>query len=356
MSAGKSTTPLCTRFGVDANWRETRLSLIGLGSYHQDQVRLLHNKILTRDTTVDIVDHFFQQLLQHKEAAGLLASFDIGHLKERQIRFFTDYGVCYTEAAYCESRLRIGLAHMHVGVPLGLYLTSFGILQDLILEVVQACMDGREERRQLTGLVVKLNSLDIALATELYQRTRMQEADFPQKFPQGRQPLHQQLEQDTLTGVTSRTDLLREMEVAVSRAGKTGQPLAVVMADLDHFKAVNECHGHLVGDKVLKEVAARIKAALREFDLVGRYGGEEFVILLENTVAHTAYQIAERIRQRVCGDPVQPDAVSAAIPVTISQGMAVYTDGDDIHSLLGRADKAMFRAKESGRNCIVEPG
>jgi diguanylate cyclase (GGDEF)-like protein len=352
MPARKSATPLCDQFGFDASWREAQLTLIGLETYSRDQVRLLHNKVLTRDRTPAIIDSFFQQLLQHAQAASLLASFDIGRLKERQIQFFTDFGVRYKEAEYFEGRARVGVAHARVGVPLSLYLASFGLLQNQVIEAVLG-IEVREERQQLIELVVKLNSLDIALATEVYHRARMQELDRSLKHLEREQKhLRKQVEQDALTGVSSRTSLLTELTQAIDRAGKTGQPLVVVMADLDHFKAINDSHGHLVGDKVLREVAARIKAALREFDLVGRYGGEEFVILLENTVLHTARQIAERIRQRIAGEPVQLGAISVA--VTISQGMAVYNDTDDAQSLLARSDEAMYRAKDAGRNCVVE--
>ena len=125
-----------------------------------------------------------------------------------------------------------------------------------------------------------------------------------------------------------------------------------MMADLDHFKLINDNHGHLAGDKVLKEVAGRIKAGLREFDVVGRYGGEEFVILLENTSVHTAHQIAERIRLRIGSEPVH--VAGHDMQVTISQGLALCSQGDDSHSVLSRADQAMYRAKQAGRNCIVE--
>jgi len=238
-------------------------------------------------------------------------------------------------------------------VPLSLLLIASGLLQSLILEAVLERMDVRAERVSLTNLVVKLTSLDIALATEVYHRARIDVLDRSLKNLEHRQKrLRQQLEQDALTGVSSRTSLLRELKAAIGRATKTGQPLVVLMADLDHFKAVNDQHGHLAGDEVLKDVAPRIKSALREFDLVGRYGGEEFVVLLENTSAHTAKQVAERIRRRIAGGPVQ--ATSATVEVTISQGLTLRREGDDVQSLLKQADQAMYRAKAAGRNCVVE--
>ena len=353
MPAGKPATPLCDQFGFDASWREAQLALIGLGGFGRDQVRLLHDGVLGRDTAAALIDRFYDQLLRHAQAAELLSSFDIGHLRERQVQFLTYFGVWFKDAEYFESRASLGLTHARVGVPLSLLLAAFGLLQSLILEAVLAHTEDREERRLLTELVVKLTSLDIALTTEVYHRARIQDLDRSlQNLKHQQQRLRQQLEQDALTGVSSRTSLLRELGTAIGRAAKTGQPLVAVMADLDHFKAINDQHGHLVGDKVLKDVAARIKSALREFDLVGRYGGEEFVILLENTSLHTANQVAERIRRRIAAGPIHLGG--ANVEVTVSQGLALCHEGDDVQSLLKRADQAMYRAKSAGRNCVVE--
>jgi diguanylate cyclase (GGDEF)-like protein len=353
MPAGKPATPLCDQFGFDADWREAQLSLVGLDEFGRDDVRLLHDRILNRETTEAIVNRFYQQLLRHPQISELLASFDIGHLKERQIQFFTDFGIHFTEPGYFESRARVGVAHARVGVPLSLYLAAFGLLQSLVLEVVSERVESHAERRTLELLVVRLTSLDIALATEVFHGARLEVMDRSLKHLESeRQSLRQQLEQDALTGASSRTSLLRELQAGIERAGKTGQPLVVIMADLDHFKDVNDTHGHLVGDKVLREVAARIKAALREFDLVGRYGGEEFVILLENTSSHTAHQVAERIRQRIAGEPIH--AGQQRVNLTISQGLALRKEGEDTQTLLRRADQAMYKAKQAGRNCVAE--
>jgi len=353
MAAGKPATPLCDQFGFDAEWREAQLTLIGLGNHSRDDVRLLHDKLLSRVAAEQIIDRFYEQILLNKQAADLLSSFDLGHLKIRQVEYLSEFGVRFKDAQYFESRARVGVAHARVGVPLSLYLESFGLLQCLILESVLDQVEDRTQRDTMTRLVLKLTTLDIALATEVYCRSRIQDLDRSVKHLRLEQNiLRSQLEQDALTGVSSRTSLLRELQDAIARFGKTGQPLAVIMADLDHFKVVNDTLGHLVGDRVLAEVAARIKAALREFDLVGRYGGEEFVILLENTSLHTAHQIAERVRQHIGSQPVR--AASQQIDITISQGLAMCVDGDDSQLLLKRADQAMYAAKKAGRNCIVE--
>jgi two-component system cell cycle response regulator len=353
MAAEKQATPLCDQFGFDAQWREAQLKLIGLDVSMYEQVRLMQDKVLTADTASRIFDHFYQQLRLNDQAADILSSFDLGHLKERQTAYFRGFGVNFAEASYFESRARVGVAHVRVGVPMSLYLESFGMLQCLIQGELMRAVGDAQDRENLVCLVVKLTTLDIALATEVYHRSQIQDMDRSLKHLQSQQKsLRRQLEQDALTGVSSRTSLLRELQGCIQRSTKTGQPLVVMMADLDHFKLINDNHGHLAGDKVLKEVAGRIKAGLREFDVVGRYGGEEFVILLENTSVHTAHQIAERIRQRIGSEPVH--VAGHDMQVTISQGLALCSQGDDSHSVLSRADQAMYKAKQAGRNCIVE--
>jgi len=353
MPARKPETPLCDQFGFDADWRRAQLALIDLDGESRDTVRQLHQSVLTADASRGIVDRFYEQLLNDSRAKSLLASYDIERLKVTQTDYLTDFGVDFRDAGYFETRARVGIAHARVGLPLALYLSAFGVMQTLILEVLGDCISAADDRYALCRVVLKLTTLDIAVATEVYHRSSVLELDRSVKHLQLEQNLLRiQLEQDALTGASSRTSLLTELDGAIDRSAKTGQPLCIIMADLDHFKKVNDSYGHMVGDKVLTEVGGRIRAALREFDLVGRYGGEEFVVVLENTSRHTALQVAERIRQRIASEPVNTG--NQQLNVTISQGLAVRADNNDLQHLLQRADDAMYKAKRAGRNCIAE--
>lgn len=353
MPAGKPATPLCDQFGFDAQWRDAQLRLIGLDEYPRDLVNKLNADVLSREVVEGVIEGFFKQLLQDPQAAELLASFDLGHLKQRQMEHFKSFGVNYMDAGYFESRSVVGVAHARVGVPLSLYLSAFGVLQTLILEAIARQFPDSRESLNLDRLVLKLTTLDIVLATEVYHRAQIRDLNRSVRHPEReRKSLRSQLDEDTLTGVSSRTSLLRELTASMARSTKTGQPLCLIMVDLDHFKAINDTHGHVTGDKVLTEVAARIRAALREFDMVGRFGGEEFVILLENTSHHTARLIAERVRSRIGPEPVSVGGKS--LRVTVSQGLSVRQDGDDNQSLLSRADAAMYKAKQNGRDCVAE--
>lgn len=128
-------------------------------------------------------------------------------------------------------------------------------------------------------------------------------------------------------------------------------PLCVIMADLDRFKEINDGFGHPAGDQVLRDVAARLGTALRDFDLVGRCGGEEFIAVLRNTDLDAAVQIAERVRRRCADHPFDIDRKPNRI--TISQGVALPYPGDSVDSLTARADAALYAAKQSDRDCVM---
>jgi diguanylate cyclase (GGDEF)-like protein len=157
---------------------------------------------------------------------------------------------------------------------------------------------------------------------------------------------------DGLTGLLNRRQFfqLADRELAVARRRQS--PLTAVMLDIDHFKQVNDRHGHPVGDQVIVAVARRLAAATRKTDLLGRYGGEEFAIFLPDTGREGAAILAERIRAGLAERPVDTDA--GPLPITASIGLAEYDPGDtEPGTLLARADEALYRAKQAGRNRVV---
>jgi diguanylate cyclase (GGDEF)-like protein len=184
--------------------------------------------------------------------------------------------------------------------------------------------------------------------------------------------LHSQLKAqartDPKTGVLNCGAWQGEADLAVDRARRRRESLAVLLTDVDHFKNVNDTHGHLTGDVVLRTLAAEMRQQVRESDLVGRFGGEEFSILLSGTTADEACRVAERIRRGAAvlrvppvGPVVPRDAATPRGPlvgVTVSVGVAVLgKHGDDLSELLDAADKALYRAKRAGRDrvCLAEP-
>ncbi|MBT2208645.1 GGDEF domain-containing protein [Actinomadura sp. NEAU-AAG7] len=170
--------------------------------------------------------------------------------------------------------------------------------------------------------------------------------------------MHQQLQAaartDAKTGLLNAAAWQREAATELARALRTHDPLAVLLIDIDHFKRVNDTHGHLIGDEVLVGVANTLDHQLRDYDLVGRFGGEEFVALLPGTDTVEACRVAERLRGRVRRLAVPTE--DGTVVVTVSIGVSLYrTHGEDLIELMAAADLALYRAKASGRDRVCLP-
>jgi two-component system cell cycle response regulator len=140
----------------------------------------------------------------------------------------------------------------------------------------------------------------------------------------------------------------------LNRAVARKKPLTVLLTDIDHFKAVNDTHGHQAGDDVLKEFAVRVKRNIRTVDLACRYGGEEFAIVMPDTDMALAKVVAERLRIEIASHPFIVEGGKKQIPVTVSIGLASLTDKpENGEGLVHRADEALYEAKRSGRNKVT---
>jgi two-component system cell cycle response regulator len=150
---------------------------------------------------------------------------------------------------------------------------------------------------------------------------------------------------DPLTGLRNRRYVRRHLEAVLRNAGA-----AVLLLDVDHFKVVNDTHGHAFGDGALREVAERVRVHLRSADVVARYGGEEFLVVMTGAMAEDGHLVAERLRQAVSSRPMMVDGVS--FPVTVSVGVAAGMAGSSGDDLISAADSALYRAKDKGRNRV----
>jgi len=166
-----------------------------------------------------------------------------------------------------------------------------------------------------------------------------------------RQQLEELARRDGLTGVLNRRALLERAAIELARAVREEGEVAVIMLDLDHFKVVNDTHGHLAGDAVLCEAVARVQTAVRVYDLVGRYGGEEFLVVAAGAGLDEAMAVAERIRSAIAERPVVWEG--SEIAITTSIGVVSVTSGEDLSHAIGRADAALYAAKDAGRDRVV---
>jgi diguanylate cyclase (GGDEF)-like protein/PAS domain S-box-containing protein len=156
---------------------------------------------------------------------------------------------------------------------------------------------------------------------------------------------------DPLTGALNRRRLFELASDETRRADRYGRPLCFAMLDLDHFKKVNDRHGHTAGDEALKIVAGAVRAGLRNLDLLARYGGEEFAVVLPETTLETAHAAIERIRAAVAA--LRLDVGSATVRLTLSAGVVAWRSGETPDAVLDRADAALYDAKRRGRNQVI---
>ncbi|WP_435627442.1 sensor domain-containing diguanylate cyclase [Candidatus Ferrigenium straubiae] len=168
--------------------------------------------------------------------------------------------------------------------------------------------------------------------------------------------LEQQARQDYLTGLFNRRHFMEQGQVELSRVQRYGNTLSLFMIDIDHFKGINDTHGHKAGDTVLQRLGDILREALRTVDVIGRIGGEEFAVLLPETDLPSATEVAERLRERVEGTHVVLEAGSP-LQFTVSIGVtALKEKNTNLDILLAQADKALYQAKESGRNRVCIAG
>lgn len=207
--------------------------------------------------------------------------------------------------------------------------------------------DEREFYRQAVKQEEELSSKILDRHIDLKQTLEQVESQNQELVRTTRQ-LEEIAKYDMLSGLLNRMSLFKIIDIEIDRALRTESPMSGIMFDIDHFKQINDNFGHPAGDEVIREIGSRLKKTLRKYDHAGRYGGEEFFLVLPNTYKDQAYMIAERFRQSLEQDPVIADGES--IDFTASLGVAQYRIGETREKWIARADALMYAAKQSGRN------
>lgn len=340
---------LVETFGFTDERRQSLVSLIGLQAVDRQWATHLHDVVIVPHCD-RIMAQFVECLHGHPEFARFLPrDSDDAHIREAQKAYLLSLGIAFDSAAYFESRLRIGMAHARAQIQLTLYGAAYAHLQKLIFRHIP-----RETTPQtyvsLTEFIVNISALDMALATEAYHLSRI--GTLQQSLSDLRKEareLHRLVDTDTFTGLANHAHIV---DVLARRlADADASPVSLIMIDLDRFKDINDSYGHLVGDDVIRSVARRLASVARSDDVVGRYGGDEFTVVLQKTAPAVVGEIAKRICKRIGSDTFEVGDLS--LPITISIGVATAYPGENAESLTARADRALYRAKHAGRNRVV---
>jgi diguanylate cyclase (GGDEF)-like protein len=220
-------------------------------------------------------------------------------------------------------------------------------LEAVIGKAMEHSLLMRDKRR----LIEELRQMNVELEARVRERTQQLE-ERASELEKANQLISQMAFVDTLTGVANRRKLDETLAREVDRGARLNEPLTVILADIDHFKAVNDNFGHSMGDKVLQSIAQTLVAQVRQYDLVARYGGEEFLILMPGVQLNDGKAVAERFRRAISGMMIE----GFPHQVTSSFGVATLLPGQPANRLFERVDQALYRAKEQGRNCVeVDP-
>lgn len=345
--------PYCELFDFDQEAMKNRLALMDMGEQELQLAKVFHEKIV--HVALDqIIEEFYDALLAKPLFVQIMqqGGYDMTQLKKTQAHYLESMGLSFDTQAYFEARLKIGWVHLRVGVPLSLYQSSFRLLQEIFLKHICLTIRDGVEQQALMNFVLRLTNLDMSLAVTAYHHAEVNDLERSLRDYQDEHvDLMRKVNTDDLTRLPTREVITRQISNELTRLDRREGSVFLIMADLDFFKKVNDQYGHLTGDEVLKGVASRIRKSLRGTDKVGRYGGEEFIILLIDKTQMQAEKIAERIRLHVASSPLKTH--NSQIDITLSQGLAQAVADDSVESLIERADQALYEAKDKGRNCVV---
>jgi diguanylate cyclase (GGDEF)-like protein len=341
---------LCKALGLDNKAVHDRIRLLELGARDKETIDKLHRFVI--DPHIDsIVDEFYEFIMSHHQFRAYIQDAALVAKLTRTFRIYlTTLGVDFDTLAYFNDRLRVGIAHHRISMPLMLYECAYRKMQELLLERIPEELNDKLVVA-LNRVVHKIVSLDITLAIDSYhmESVRDLKGEIKNLFEKEEQ-IKRYASIDPLTRIRNRGAILDRLRKVCS--DKTNlNDYTVIMIDIDNLREVNDQLGHLVGDYLIKLIVEKIKTVLSKKDVFGRYGGDEFMILLENKNVEEALVVAHRINKVVTKEKflVGSDELS----VSISQGLSSLGKNRKIIENIRCVDNALIKAKHKKHDKIV---
>jgi len=340
-------------FNLSADARKAFLELFELAPEDKKLADILQRDVIQPNRDV-IVDEFYDFMLSHDSFQTYLKDDTlVARLKESQHDYLDTLGIDFDTPGYFEDRIRVGVIHKQVGLPTTLYQSAYTKLLGIIIDKIPASAHTGPGSREIAAFARRITAFDMSLAVHTYHVEHIEEMQVSLNTlrTEGAQ-LRDQITTDELTGVHTRAHIMEILSRTIAQARSQKACLSLAMVDLDYFKRINDTYGHLAGDRVLKEVAGRIQDQLRGGDFVGRYGGEEFMVILYNTDVAGSLVVMERLRTIISQMPIEIDD-EQQLEVTFSAGVTALYPHDDMDSFFHRADEALYEAKHGGRNRVA---
>lgn len=336
---------------TDSDIRE-RLEYLQLSEGEFETLRQFHD--LTDGEVSEIVGKFYEHLVKFPDVADMVGDeLVLKKLLRTLQQHLLSLGTDAHEPSYFEKRHKIGVVHEALGLSLQSYLGAYSCIFNQYAKSLQNQPDLTPEALvQMLTTLFKIISLDTIIVTEsYYDATTNRLGTLLSELGAAQDKLEELSRTDDLTKLSNRRYFFESVEVELSRCERHDRGFVLMMLDLDHFKNLNDTHGHQCGDEVLRCVAKVVRETLRPMDLVGRYGGEEFAIGLVESDIKTAVNIADRLRQRISETPVKYGDI--AVTVSASIGVAALGKDEELENLVRRADAALYDAKAQGRNRVA---
>lgn len=342
---------LCEAVGIDAAEIEKRRRFQNFTAADEENLDAIQSIIAA--TVDEIIVEFYDHLGSFEDVAHYLQDErTLSRLKEAQRRYLLSVGR-EPGLAYFEGRLQIGLAHERVALPQKTYLGANLFLIDCIAKRIGNRHKGDAD--VLASILLTLNRIftqDAILVVEAYHHVAIDRLTTTVgQLEETQEQLRLLATTDALTNVNNRKRLVDLLTAEFKRSRRFGRAFALLFLDLDHFKEINDNYGHAFGDHLLRTTVQSMRKALRAEDILGRYGGEEFLIGLVETAPAAAQEIAERIRSRIADTPIE--FMGRRVSATVSIGTVSLNSGiQDLQEMIEHADRAMYQAKQAGRNRI----
>lgn len=343
------------RFGVTPEKIRRRLEYYRIGPDDVAAMAEIHSLI---DPMIgSIIEVFYAHIGKFVSLNKIINDHStVDALKKSLVRFIARLGTDMGSKAYVEERLQVGLVHCKIGLKPRWYLGAYSLLETFLHDIIaESCGTDMARYLRLTTTLRKVMMFDVSLGIDAYHLDSVAALETTlAKIKKHEQELRKTSRLDGLTGVMNRPSMMHAMKKELERSNRYSHSMSVLFIDLDHFKNINDTHGHAFGDKVLREVCETIRHTIRVPDILARYGGEEFVVILVECPEADAVMIAERIRRAIAGHLIQKRKLDVFIQVTASIGLYAHETADvSAQTILRHADRALYAAKKAGRNRVV---